>query len=52
MAKMAHACVLMRAGKGQMWSPSDDSQVPEYYRQWAATIERLGTMSSCARWPR
>ena len=25
-----------------MWSPSDDSQIPEYYRQWAATIEKLG----------
>lgn len=30
------------AGKGQMWSPSDDDHVPEYYRQWAATIARLG----------
>ena len=25
-----------------MWSPSDDDQIPEYYRQWAATIARLG----------
>ena len=30
------------AGKGQMWSPSDDDHIPEYYRQWAATIARLG----------
>ena len=31
------------AGKGpRTWSPDDDDMVPEYYRQWAATIERLG----------
>lgn len=35
-------CKLSCAGKGQMWSPSDDDQIPEYYRQWAATIGRLG----------
>lgn len=34
--------IVMCAGKGQMWSPSDDDHVPEYYRQWAATIARLG----------
>ena len=33
---------MLCAGKGQMWSPSDDDHVPEYYRQWAATIARLG----------
>lgn len=33
---------LLCAGKGQMWSPSDDNQIPEYYRQWTATIEKLG----------
>ena len=36
------ASILPYAGKGQMWSPSDDDQIPEYYRQWAATLARLG----------
>ena len=24
-----------------MWSPSNDAEIPEYYRQWAAAIRRL-----------
>ena len=24
-----------------MWSPSNDAEIPEYYRQWAAAIGRL-----------
>lgn len=34
-----HLCT----GKGpRTWSPDDDDMIPEYYKEWAATIERLG----------
>ena len=34
-----HLCT----GKGpHTWSPDDDDMIPEYYKEWAATIERLG----------
>ncbi|CAL8460559.1 g88 [Coccomyxa elongata] len=42
-SKLDEMEVFKSQSKGpRTWSPDDDDMIPEYYKEWAATIERLG----------